>query len=693
MRPTITLLLVAAFLIVGAALTYAFLDVKNLNGKVLNNGGAPIANANVTLAGRSTFSDNQGNFDIQVPGGEWQLTTFANGYAPAEQMVNTSGLLDRDFSTTVTLAPLSADGSSQTAPASTAAKNESPKTAPPANVANNEPAQKTLPSDEFHGIVRAGDTQQPLAGAQIEVAGQTAVTDATGQFILRGIKDGAVITVIAPGYHPATIKFQPTNALATDPPVELTLAPDATRVTVLDDYTGKPLANLSIAAGALTVTTDAQGQAQFSSLANGTSVTAQLKGYAPATVLYNGQDPLTLKLRPTTFDGAITDSATGKPISGTLVLYNNQLIQADANGAFHLDDVPEQFKLQFKQPGYLLSTLDINRSSNQQAALQPFEARGLHIYYAMPRASAEALLDRFKDTELNAVVFDVKEGPGDILWDSQVPLAQSIHAYRTRDFTAPDMVQICRDRKLYCIARMTIFKDTKLANARPDLALSSAPGILLNDGTATWLNPAKTEVWDYDIALAKELAAIGFDEIQFDYIRFPGRPAPMADELGTPQYRVATIQSFLEAAAAALRPLPVFFSGDIFGLTTSSNDEQGIGQLLETTAPHLDYASPMMYPSTWRFALNLWGTGFGIKDCTDAHACPYEIMRNGMLTTIKRLDSSWTRVRPWLQAYSRENFGPEQFLQEKKGADDGSSDGWLFWNNAGVYPDGLFEKR
>ena len=127
----------------------------------------------------------------------------------------------------------------------------------------------------------------------------------------------------------------------------------------------------------------------------------------------------------------------------------------------------------------------------------------------------------------------------------------------------------------------------------------------------------------------------------------------------------------------------------MFGLTTATDDEQGIGQVWERVAPPFDYISPMMYPSTWRYATNLWGGGFGIKNCSDSYACPYDIMKFGTLKAQERTTNNWTLVRPWLQAYQ---MGLADMLKQSKGSDDANSAGYLFWNNQGIYPEGLFPK-
>ena len=142
------------------------------------------------------------------------------------------------------------------------------------------------------------------------------------------------------------------------------------------------------------------------------------------------------------------------------------------------------------------------------------------------------MLDQLRGTEVNTVVLDVKEGAGDIVWSSQVPLAQQIGAYKVRGIPPDELIRICRERQLFCIARMVIFKDNRLGNARPDLALHYPDGSVLIAGNEIWMNPEKKEIWDYDLALAKELSGLGFDEVQFDYIAI--RAIPRRSKTGPP---------------------------------------------------------------------------------------------------------------------------------------------------------------
>jgi hypothetical protein len=637
-------LIVLAILLGGIGLAIAYFDTKSVQGTVLNSDGAPIHRAAVTIAGRSAFSDAHGYFEIQFPRGTHELRAFADGYQDAAQEINADDFFAQTFSARLAL----------------------------------EPKQWRA------RIVNAQD--EPIANATIQINDETLHTNPQGEFIARNVKNGTKIKISAPGFRTVTATIE--SGGDGKQIVTIALAPSELRVIVVDATNNKPLPGVRVSANGSFVNTDANGAVILQGLTQGTALNAQAPGYAAANAQVGNETELLLKMQPTSLDGRVIDSATQQSIANARLILNETMRQTDAQGNFHLDDFTQIRRIFVKKPGYALGAFDLKQGGKQDFALTPFQAKGIHLYYGIKRADAERVLDQFKNTEMNAVVFDVKEDPGYILWDSQTALAKQIGAYTPREFTAQDEVEMCRAYKLYCIARVTVFKDVLLAKNRPDLALHDAGGNLLYENAAYWTDPGEAEVQDYHIGLAQELAAMGFDEIQFDYIRYPGTRNVSANEFGDRDYRVNTIANFLQRAADALAPTTAFFSGDVFGLTTATTDEQGIGQVWEDIAPHFDYISPMMYPSTWRYAINLWGTAFGIKNCGDAYACPYDILRYGTLKAQERTQNNWTLVRPWLQAYQ---MPLASMLAQSQGSDDANSAGYLFWNNQGIYPDGLFK--
>lgn len=637
-------LVVVAILLGGIGLGIAYFENKSVQGTVLNSDGAPIQRAAVTIAGRSAFSDARGYFEIQFPRGTHELRAFAEGYQDAAQEINAGDFFAQNFSARLALEP-----------------------------------------KQFRA--RVVDAQnKPIANANVQINDETLQTNAQGEFIARNLKNGTKIKISAPGYRTVTANIQ--SGGDGKQIVTIPLAPSELRVIVVDATNDKPLPGVRVSVNGSFLNTDANGAVVLQGLTQGTALSAQAPGYAAANAQLGNETELTIKLQPTSLNGRVIDSVTQQPIANARLILNGTMPQTDAQGKFHLDDFSQIKRIFVKKPGYALGAFDLKQGGAQDFALTPFQAKGIHLYYGIKRADTERVLDQFKNTEMNAVVFDVKEDPGYILWDSQTALAKQIGAFVPREYTAQQEVETCRAYNLYCIARVTVFKDVLLAKNRPDLALHDANGNLLYENAAYWTDPAEQEVQEYHIGLAQELAAMGFDEIQFDYIRYPGTRNVSVNEFGDRDYRVNTLANFLQRSADALAPTTAFFSGDVFGLTTATTDEQGIGQVWEDIAPHFDYISPMMYPSTWRYATDLWGAAFGIKNCGDAYACPYDIMRYGTSKAQERTQNNWTLVRPWLQAYQMDL---QSMLAQSQGSDDANSAGYLFWNNQGIYPNGLFK--
>jgi hypothetical protein len=197
----------------------------------------------------------------------------------------------------------------------------------------------------------------------------------------------------------------------------------------------------------------------------------------------------------------------------------------------------------------------------------------------------------------------------------------------------------------------------------------------------SWTDPFKKEVWDFNIAVAVEAAQHGFDEIQFDYMRFPDVRGLVFSMPSTEANRVKAIAEFLQTARQKLTPYNVFLAADLFGYVCWNLDDTGIGQTLENVSPHLDYLSPMLYPS---------GFHVGIPGYSDPVAHPYEIVYRSLARARERSGLATVRFRPWLQAFrdyafDRRPYGGREIMQQIKAADEFGSNGWMLWNPRNEY--------
>lgn len=314
------------------------------------------------------------------------------------------------------------------------------------------------------------------------------------------------------------------------------------------------------------------------------------------------------------------------------------------------------------------------------------------IYLSYPSMGSADFMARarelIEETELNAVVLDFKGDDGLLSFPTQVALAREIGAGQGPVVRNPsEFLDWFKKRNVYLIARIVVFKDDKLANAFPTWAITdTATGGVWHDQEGKgWLDPNRKETWDYTTALALEAAALGFNEIQFDYIRFPTDGNVQETRYALPntyENRVAAISGVLQQASNALRPRGVRVGADVFGYTPWSSNDLGIGQHLETLAPYVDVLAPMIYPSTF-------GAGLPGEDAKyrTAIAYPYAIVSKTTERSLRRTKEVNPRieVRPWLQdfrdyRFDFRTFTPAEIRLQIEGARDAGARGWLLWD-------------
>ncbi|MCM2303325.1 MAG: putative glycoside hydrolase [Elusimicrobia bacterium] len=309
--------------------------------------------------------------------------------------------------------------------------------------------------------------------------------------------------------------------------------------------------------------------------------------------------------------------------------------------------------------------------------------RGVHFtgWAAGSSKARRRFIDGMKSGGFNAVVIALKDYDGHV-FVRDVPLAARTGAFTNAIPDLPGAVKDFEDAGIYTIARIAIFKDDHLARARPDLAVHFPDGrIWTNDKGTAWVDPYKKEVWDYAIDIASRAAAAGFDEIQYDYIRFPSdgktRQCRYARADHSPATAAAALREFLTLAGARLRPLGVKLSIDTFGLTTSVDDGMGIGQTMERMADLVDYVSPMMYPSHYARG------EYGLKNPNHA---PYETISYGVRDALARLGPRGAAMRPYLQDFSMgARYTPAHVRSQILAAEELGVRGWILWNAQNRY--------
>ncbi|HSL49560.1 MAG TPA: putative glycoside hydrolase [Candidatus Deferrimicrobiaceae bacterium] len=387
--------------------------------------------------------------------------------------------------------------------------------------------------------------------------------------------------------------------------------------------------------------------------------------------------------------GRVLDAATGSPLRGVSVWAGPTEIVTGADGRFTTEPVEPGAPVWVKTPGYERKKLVAGEASDVTVKLVAHAIRAAYLtYYGVAdRGIRQRVLDLVERTELNAVVIDIKGDRGLIPYRTTVPAALEAGALGPviiKDFD--EQLAAWKARGIYTIARIVAFKDNMRANARPDLAVidtrTGKPWI--DRENLAWIDPFREESWDYIISVAKEAALKGFDEIQFDYVRFPtdGKlSAARYSQPNTPATRLPAIAAFLAKARRELGPTGVFLAADIFGYTAFNTNDTDIGQRIEEISVSLDYICPMVYPS---------GYHLGIPGVRNPVSNPYEIVKESVRLTRQRSQNPVAHVRPWLQdfkdyAFDKRIFGPGEVRAQIRGSDDGGGVGWMLWNPRNDY--------
>ena len=633
-----------------AELVEVRLEPRRLQGVVRTEAGEPLPGARVSLGEQASIVDDAGAFELDATSlGE--LTIAADCYQPVEvaaadleALYAPSGEQQQLFE--VALAPRLLQGQI---------------------------------TDRFTG--------EPVADVEVSLGSQEATTGPDGLYTLLACAAGTELQLAS-----ATHRAPDGVAYEGQAQQDVTLEPWWTLLQVVDAQSGAGLPGVLVESDAGFIETEEDGQVAVM-VRPGASLTIDQFGYRPAALTYQGEETITIELESVGLAGMLTDAETGEVVTRATVQAFEPgkeepiLCYPDEQGRFVLEEPQQIERILVKAPGYALSAQPVGDEAVVEVALEPFAVKGIYITFGRlaDRAAFESLLQLVEDTELNAVVIDVKSDRGWLAWPSEVPLAQEMGLYREELMDLREAVKMCHDRGIYAIARMVIFKDQPLATARPDWAAKWSNGTLYTDfeGLA-WMDPFRQEVRDYNLALTMEVVDIGFDEIQYDYIRFAsdgvrGVVYSQEDDADT---RTAAVTEMVRQAHEALAKTPAFFSVDLFGLTpwVEPPADMGIGQRVADIAAYADFVCPMLYPTTFTRG-NL---GYEVPG---NH--PYDVVYR---STMKHHDRTETLVRPWIQAYSIGSFvyGPVELLLQIRAAEEAGSSGWLFWHAATRYDAEVF---
>lgn len=343
---------------------------------------------------------------------------------------------------------------------------------------------------------------------------------------------------------------------------------------------------------------------------------------------------------------------------------------------------------------------------SQQEAEEKVKVKGVYITGSTAGSAKrlEHFIELTKTTEINTVVLDIKDN-GEVYYQSEVPDVKKYGAIK-KLYDVDEVLRKLHENNVHVIARLVVFKDPLLPAKRSDLAIRTPDGAVYKEkGKTPWVNPYEEEVWKYNIEIAKEAIAKGFDEIQFDYVRFPAAKKSQVSFGANPPPKSEAIGNFLKMARKELGD-KVVISADVFGIICETpGDIENIGQDLEKIGLDVDYISPMIYPSHYaNKAQN--GVGQSVNgvlfEAPDLK--PYDVIYQSLAKCkerISKVQDYKASVRPYLQDFTAtwlkkgyyQTYGPEQLKQQVQAVYDAGYEEWILWDPLNTYSEeGLVKK-
>jgi hypothetical protein len=496
-------------------------------------------------------------------------------------------------------------------------------------------------------------------------------------------------------------------------------------ITITDSASGQPLAGAIVTAGDQQATSNDKGVARIDRPDDPTTIIVQAVNYEPmhGTIDKNSKTTQSVALRSSTVSGVLTDSTTGAPIAGARVTVMNAdgptelTTTTGADGSYSINNVPSGASIEFDADGYASATQPVNNAPQVSASLAaastptpeptesadsadppadetpkpeetPVDTASLPqvpevtkgIYLSANGAADPDVVDNIIDlvntTELNTVVLDIKEGY--VWYDTDVSFFKDAGAVDAI-YDVDAVIKKFHDNGIYVIGRLVVFNDPIVAEAYPELSIPDVNGGSWTgaDGNP-WVNPFEQELWQANIDLAVEAAGHGFDEIQYDYVRFPSDGDLSTidfDNDYTMDDRVGAISGFLEDSLSQVHAAGARQSADVFGIIALYDDDQGIGQYLRDLYQYVDFVSPMVYPS--HFDAGSIDVGGEPNDY------PADVISISLAGALDKMNGEAGKLRPWLQDFSLQGmtpYGPEQVRAQIDAAEAEGVEGWLLWN-------------
>ena len=415
----------------------------------------------------------------------------------------------------------------------------------------------------------------------------------------------------------------------------------------------------------------------------GTPITLGLAVLRPADPA-GAAEAAAVKRSPVSIDrplrGVVLTCEAGRvaPVPGAQVGTGERSLITDGRGRFTIPAEIRTDRLNVVAAGYWI----VRRETTADTAvvvLPRLEARAIYLSYDRLRRH-EALdwaLDLARRGLISAIVVDVKHETGAVLPFVANQTARDMNAVVDVGTDVVGFLDDLRRLGIYRIARVVAFRDNRFTTEFRSEAIHTADGrVLVDAGGAAWSDPFSERARRHNIEIGVNSAPY-FEEIQYDYVRFPGDRRATSRSGATGAQRSAIIAQFAADAAEALNAVGAALAFDTFGQTTVIAHDGGIGQVLEDLAPHLDYYSPMVYPSTW--SAGWFGVAYPPAD-------PFTIVRESVAAAVARLEAfPHVVVRPWLQDFGdyqarKLPYGPEEVRAQIRAAEEAGAQGFMLWD-------------
>jgi hypothetical protein len=368
-----------------------------------------------------------------------------------------------------------------------------------------------------------------------------------------------------------------------------------------------------------------------------------------------------------------------KKIKQIMESYDVSLLSSNLNtySKIFLEDIENQLReIAIKNAG-IYASMNINKFKEKHDQIRGVYLNGYLFNNPSKRESIEEILTK---TDVNTLVIDVKTDNGHILFDTDIDEVLYLNNERVK-FTKNDIQDLREIKDLYLVGRLVVFQDPLFAKVFPDEAVfDSRLNKPYSQNGQFFLDPSSKKVQNYIINIAVESCRLGFDEIQYDYIRYPDSSSKFMqfDTKNDFENRVDNINSFLSKSRQLLHNEGCLLSADTFGYILTNKQDGGIGQNLETIVQNVDFISPMVYPSHYT------NGSFGYQNPNNH---PYEVITAALTDALDRgVDKN--KIRPFLQGFWHSN---EDIRNNIKAASDLGMD-WLIWNILSVYELDSFTK-